>query len=42
MTGYHTTVDAFCNICDDEKTIGWKYIVSEEESEKYKEGKIVL
>ncbi|EPZ34271.1 Yippee-like protein domain-containing protein [Rozella allomycis CSF55] len=40
MTGEHIVQAAFCTECETE--IGWKYIRSPNESQKYKEGKIVL
>ncbi|CAK77105.1 unnamed protein product (macronuclear) [Paramecium tetraurelia] len=40
MTGKHTVQDVICNGCN--KVIGWKYIKAYRESEKYKEGKIII
>ncbi|CAM8884115.1 unnamed protein product [Rhodiola kirilowii] len=40
MTGLHTVADVFCSDCNE--TLGWKYERAYEESQKYKEGKIIL
>ncbi|CAD8075834.1 unnamed protein product [Paramecium sonneborni] len=40
LTGKHTVQDLMCNGCD--YIIGWKYIKAFRESEKYKEGKIII
>ncbi|CAD8153507.1 unnamed protein product [Paramecium pentaurelia] len=40
MTGKHTVQDLICNGCN--QVIGWKYIKAYRESEKYKEGKIII
>lgn len=40
MTGLHTVADVHCSDC--REVLGWKYERAFEESQKYKEGKIVL
>ncbi|XAR53935.1 hypothetical protein NMG60_11028879 [Bertholletia excelsa] len=40
MTGLHTVADIYC--CNCQEVLGWKYERAYEESQKYKEGKIVL
>ncbi|PSS26265.1 Protein yippee-like [Actinidia chinensis var. chinensis] len=40
ITGLHTVADVFCSDCGE--MLGWKYERAYEESQKYKEGKIVL
>lgn len=40
LTGLHTVADVFCSDCSE--VLGWKYERAYEESQKYKEGKIVL
>mmetsp|Transcript_582 Transcript_582/g.1111 ORF Transcript_582/g.1111 Transcript_582/m.1111 type:complete len:111 (-) Transcript_582:91-423(-) len=40
MTGLHVVRDMFCNVCHHE--LGWKYDEAYEESQKYKEGKVVI
>ncbi|CAA3027973.1 Hypothetical predicted protein [Olea europaea subsp. europaea] len=40
MTGIHTVVDVFCVGCG--SLVGWKYEAAREESQKYKEGKVIL
>lgn len=40
LTGLHTVADVFCSDC--REALGWKYQRAYEESQKYKEGKIVL
>ncbi|KAF5337363.1 hypothetical protein D9611_003178 [Ephemerocybe angulata] len=39
-TGQHTVRDIYCCKCGD--TLGWKYEVAQEPSQKYKEGKYIL
>ncbi|CAD8177725.1 unnamed protein product [Paramecium octaurelia] len=39
-TGLHTTQDIMCIKC--QTYLGWKYLHAYEQSEKYKEGKIIL
>ncbi|GMP61102.1 hypothetical protein CsSME_00023700 [Camellia sinensis var. sinensis] len=40
MTGLHTVADVYCSDC--REVLGWKYERAYEDSQKYKEGKIVL
>ena len=40
MTGLHTVADVCCSECGE--LLGWKYLRAYEESQKYKEGKIIL
>lgn len=40
ITGVHTIADVYCSECGE--LLGWKYWKAYEESQKYKEGKIVL
>lgn len=40
LTGLHTITDVFCSDCGE--LLGWKYLRAYEESQKYKEGKIIL
>ncbi|XP_031283431.1 protein yippee-like 5 [Pistacia vera] len=40
ITGLHTVADVFCSDCGE--TLGWKYERAYDESQKYKEGKVVL
>lgn len=40
MTGIHTVADISCRIC--QTKIGWKYIKTPKESERYKLGKCVV
>ncbi|KAJ9457638.1 Protein yippee-like [Diplonema papillatum] len=40
LTGMHEVADFFCNGCD--TTLGWKYEVAQEASQKYKEGKYIV
>ncbi|KAJ4728072.1 Protein yippee-like [Melia azedarach] len=40
LTGLHTVADVYCSDCGE--MLGWKYERAYEESQKYKEGKIVL
>ncbi|XP_015081758.1 protein yippee-like At5g53940 isoform X1 [Solanum pennellii] len=40
LSGTHTVMDIFCVRCG--QIVGWKYVKSHEESQKYKEGKFVL
>lgn len=40
MTGLHTVADIFCNVCG--AGLGWQYLEAFEESQKYKEGKVIL
>ncbi|XP_057495489.1 protein yippee-like At4g27745 [Actinidia eriantha] len=40
ITGLHTVADVFCSDCGE--MLDWKYERAYEESQKYKEGKIVL
>ncbi|KAI8572838.1 hypothetical protein RHMOL_Rhmol01G0231500 [Rhododendron molle] len=40
LTGLHRVADVFCSDC--REALGWKYQRAYEESQKYKEGKIVL
>ncbi|KAJ6879634.1 protein yippee-like [Populus alba x Populus x berolinensis] len=40
ITGLHTIADVYCSDCGE--LLGWKYWKAYEESQKYKEGKIVL
>ena len=28
-TGVHKTCDIYCNVCDTEKPVGWKYVLAE-------------
>lgn len=41
-TGRHKTRDIYCNVCNNGVAIGWKYIMAEMDSQKYKEGKFIL
>ncbi|CAA3022997.1 Hypothetical predicted protein [Olea europaea subsp. europaea] len=40
ITGVHTVADIFCTGCG--SIVGWKYEAAHEESQKYKEGKVIL
>ncbi|KAJ4839116.1 hypothetical protein Tsubulata_014926 [Turnera subulata] len=40
ITGLHTVADVYCSCCGEE--LGWKYVKAYEESQKYKEGKVIL
>ena len=40
MTGLHHARDVFCKKC--KSKIGWKYEFAEEESQRYKEGCLVI
>ncbi|WVZ60180.1 hypothetical protein U9M48_010233 [Paspalum notatum var. saurae] len=40
ITGLHLVSDVFCGGC--QETVGWKYEVAYERSQKYKEGKFIL
>lgn len=40
ITGLHNIADVHCIMCD--LTVGWKYLVAYEQSQKYKEGKYIL
>ncbi|KFM24118.1 Protein yippee-like 3 [Auxenochlorella protothecoides] len=40
ITGLHTVADIQCTSCH--TVLGWKYEVSFEESQKYKEGKFIV
>eukprot|EP01064_Diplonema_japonicum_P003669 TRINITY_DN12361_c0_g1_i1.p2 TRINITY_DN12361_c0_g1~~TRINITY_DN12361_c0_g1_i1.p2 ORF type:complete len:112 (+),score=3.31 TRINITY_DN12361_c0_g1_i1:34-369(+) len=40
LTGVHQVADFFCNGCD--STLGWKYELAQEPSQKYKEGKYII
>lgn len=40
ITGLHTVCDIKCACCG--STLGWKYEVAFEESQKYKEGKFII
>lgn len=40
MTGLHTVRDARCSTCG--ALLGWKYEISHEAAQKYKEGKYIL
>lgn len=39
-TGLHTVANVYC--CDCREVLGWKYERAYEETQKYKEGKIIL
>lgn len=41
-TGRHRIADIFCGVCESKKAIGWKYISTEQSSQKYKEGRFIL
>ncbi|THU75039.1 hypothetical protein C4D60_Mb04t39710 [Musa balbisiana] len=40
FSGMHTVADIFCCCCG--QNVGWKYVVAQEKTQKYKEGKFVL
>ncbi|KAL7083096.1 hypothetical protein ACP275_14G140700 [Erythranthe tilingii] len=40
MTGMHTVADINCRDC--KHVLGWMYVKAYEDSQKYKEGKVVL
>ncbi|RZC91174.1 hypothetical protein C5167_027238 [Papaver somniferum] len=40
MTGLHSVCDIFCVGC--RSIVGWKYVVAQEKSQRYKEGKFIL
>mmetsp|Transcript_16933 Transcript_16933/g.41361 ORF Transcript_16933/g.41361 Transcript_16933/m.41361 type:complete len:117 (+) Transcript_16933:248-598(+) len=40
ITGLHTVADVYCNCC--QTILGWKYVEAFEESQKYKEGKVII
>lgn len=40
MTGRYIVRDVFCKNCDSK--LGWIYEYAEEESQRYKEGKVIL
>lgn len=40
VTGLHTVADLFCVVCHQQ--VGWKYLEAFDESQKYKEGRIIL
>jgi len=40
LTGRHIVRDVFCKNCDTK--LGWIYEYAEKETERYKEGKIIL
>lgn len=40
ITGLHSVADVYCSDCGE--LLGWKYKRAYEESQKYKEGKIIL
>ncbi|GFQ00561.1 protein yippee-like at4g27745 [Phtheirospermum japonicum] len=40
MTGLHIVCDVYCGDC--KEVLGWKYEKAYEDSQKYKEGKVVL
>lgn len=40
MTGMHTVADLFCALCA--TPVGWQYLEAFEESQKYKEGRVIL
>lgn len=40
LTGLHTVADIFCVGCG--SSVGWKYEVAYDDSQKYKEGKFIL
>lgn len=40
ITGLHTCCDVYCNYC--QSVLGWKYERAYDETQKYKEGKIIL
>jgi hypothetical protein len=40
MTGIHTVADISCDIC--KTKLGWVYIKSPEQSQRYKEGKFII
>jgi hypothetical protein len=39
-TGVHTVADVSCKVC--KTTLGWIYIKSPDQSQKYKEGKFII
>lgn len=41
-TGIHETMDIYCNMCEGDNPVGWKYVLAEEPDQKYKEGKFIL
>lgn len=40
LTGMHTVADLFCAGCG--VPVGWQYLEAFEESQKYKEGRVIL
>lgn len=40
ITGQYVVSDVFCSDCGE--NLGWKYIKAYDQSQKYKEGKVVL
>lgn len=40
LTGRHTVRDVFCTVCSEK--LGWCYEYANEESQRYKEGKVIL
>ncbi|CAL9157754.1 unnamed protein product [Musa hybrid cultivar] len=40
FSGMHTVADIFCCCCG--QNVGWKYVVAQEKTQKYEEGKFVL
>jgi len=39
-SGEYTVQDLLCMVC--ESTIGWRYVASKQEDQKYKEGKFII
>ena len=40
MTGLHTVADLFCCVCH--QSVGWQYLETAEESQRYKIGRVIL
>lgn len=40
ISGLHKVADARCTVCSN--VLGWMYVEAKEESQKYKEGRILL
>jgi hypothetical protein len=42
-TGIHKTADMYCSVCGiHHEPIGWKYLMAQDEDQKYKEGKFII
>lgn len=40
ITGLHTVVDVYCSDCNE--VLGWRYERAHEDSQRYKEGRVLL